>query len=91
MTYGVYSPDLKAISATDMDLETARKYRYGDHVICTERWKTYGFEVSFAVVNYWQFRFWRHLGEARVGFLQIKWRRKRYRTADKIVEGPSET
>lgn len=87
MSYGIYSPDLKAVSLSDVSLETARRYRHGDDVICTERMKTYGFEVAFAIVDYWQFRLWRHLGEARVGFLRIKWRRLRYRTADKIVEG----
>ena len=87
MTYGVYTPDLKASSIQDVDLETARRYCYGDHVICTERMKTFGFEVTFAIVDYWQFRFYRYLQEARIGFLRIHWRRLRYRTADKIVEG----
>ena len=90
MTYGLYTSDLKASSLQDVDLETARSYQHGDMVICTERMKTFGFEVTFSVVNYWSFRLWRHLGEARLGFLQIKWGRLRYRTADKIVEGPKE-
>ena len=90
MTYGVYTSDLKASYLKEVDLETARRYRHGDRVICTERMKTFGFEVSFAIVNYWQFRIWWHIGEARLGFLGIKWRRLCYKTADKIVEGPKE-
>lgn len=90
MTYGLYTPDLKAVSLSDVDLETARRYQHGELVICTERMKTYGFEITLSVVNYWQFRIWRWLGEARLGFVRVKWGRLRYRTADKIVEGPKE-
>jgi len=86
MTYGVYTPDLKASTLQDVSLDTARRYRHGDYVICTEQLKTFGFEVTFAVVDYWEFRFFRYLHEASIGFLQVKWRRLRYRTADKIVE-----
>ena len=90
MTYGLYSPDLKASSLQDVDLDTARRYQYGDMVICTERMRTYGFEVTLSFVNYWNFKIWRHIGEARLGFLHVRWGRLRYRTADKIVEGPKE-
>ena len=90
MTYGVYTPDLKAVSLSDVDLETARKYRHGDSVICSQRWKTYGFEVSFKFVNFWSVKIYRHLGEVRLGFMHINWNRLRYKTADKIVEGGKE-
>lgn len=87
MTYGVYTEDLKAYSLTEVSLETARRYLYKGHVVCSEKRVKCGFEIKIYFHKYFLFQLpcrWRDYIE--LGFVQIMWRIHTYSTADKIIE-----
>ena len=86
MTYGLYTPDLKASSLQDVDLEIALRYRHGDYVICEERDKTFGFEITIRFQDYWSFRIRPMFQYADLGFVSIKWNRLKCKKPVRIIE-----
>ena len=87
MTYGIYTKDLKAVLLSKVSLETARKYRHGTDVICSEKLMNDGFKVSVKFLKWWLgFRFYRSLGMCDFGWIRVEWRRLQNVWADKIVE-----
>lgn len=83
-TYGLYTPDLKANALKEVDLETAKRFRHGELVVCSERIKYYGF--SFTVMCFWRewhfmFRRWGWY----IGPFKFSFERLAAKVADKIV------
>ncbi len=88
MTYGVYAKDLKSVSLSGVSLETARRYRYGDKVVCTEKRRTVGFRIKIGIMwRYWEIRFSPFWQQISFGPLDIRWEVVSHMWADEIVEG----
>ena len=85
MTYGTYSRDLTASSLQGVSLEDAKKYCWGDRVVCSEKDVTFGFAVRIAFTTSWEFRFKPFWNEIKLGFMKVSWERLKYKWADKIV------
>lgn len=88
MTYGVYTNDLKGVSINDTDFETAKSWCSPNHVVCSEKIVTTGFEVRIRISKYWEFRVRPQWGILNLGWLKIEWRRTTQLWADKVVWDP---
>ena len=85
MTYGVYSKDIHGVSLAETDLETAKRYCYGDKVVCSEKDITIGFEIAVKFCKEWSWRIRPRLQYANLGFIHLTWRVMKYKWADKVV------
>ena len=85
VTYGVYTKDLSCVSLSGRDLEVAKEYCWGDHVVCSEKFKITGFALHIKFSKYWEFRLRPRLNYLNLGFLHISWETTRLLWADKIV------
>ena len=84
-TYGVYTQDLTGVSISNLDLETAKRYCYQDHVVCSEKYRTIGFALHIRISKFWEFRLRPRWGYINLGFINISWETIRQLWADKIV------
>jgi hypothetical protein len=85
MTYGTYTPDLKACGLSGQSLEDAKRYCLGNKVVCSERDVTVGFAVRFAFTKNWEWRIRWSWQCADFGFVHVSWERLHHLWADKIV------
>lgn len=87
MSYGVYTKDLSGVGFSGGSLEDARKYRYGDRVVCSEKLVKCGFsvEMSFNWKHSFGWHYYRHFQVLDLGWFQLKWHTMSYKWADKIV------
>jgi hypothetical protein len=86
MTYGVYAKDLKSVSLSGVSLETARRYKYRGHVVCTEKRRTVGFRLKIGIMwRHWEIRFAPFWQQISFGPLDIRWETVSYIWADEIV------
>lgn len=85
MTYGVYSRNLGAVSLSEVSLKTAKEYCRGEMVVCSEKERTIGLEISVKFCKSWSIRIRPRLSYANLGFIHLSWRWMKYKWADKIV------
>jgi len=86
MTYGTYTPDMKACGLSGVSLAEAKQYCFGDHVVCSERDVTCGWAVRVAFTDRWEWRLRRRWSSSiDLGFIHISWERLHYPWADKVV------
>lgn len=91
MTYGCYSPDLKGKSLSGKySIEECKEWCWGDHVICSEKYKTTGFALHIEFSKYWEFKFRPRWNCLNLGYLHISWATTRQLWADKIVWRPKD-
>lgn len=92
MTYGVYSKDLHSVSLEGVSLETAKKYCWGDKVVCSEKQIRFGTEISIKILwcpKDWRWQWRKYFDNTiRLGPLSLSWHTLSYTWADKIVYDP---
>lgn len=89
MTYGVYTTDLSGQSlGARYTIEECKEWCWGDHVVCSEKYKTTGFALHIEFSKYWEFKFRPRWNCLNLGYLHISWATTRLLWADKIVWRP---
>lgn len=91
MTYGTYTPDLKACGLSEQSLKEAKAYCWKGYVVCSEKDVTFGWAIRFAFTNVWEWKIRPRWHTADLGFVHISWERLHYKWADKIVWTPEES
>ena len=89
MSYGVYTKDLKACSASDMSLRDAKSWWREGRVVCSEKKICFGTRLTLTFLwnpKDWLFRWW-YKWERKIYFgpFTFQWEKLHYTWADKVV------